>query len=73
VRGVGGRLVLSDSYAIVIIYIKATLPNREEVIAALLYKAHLVDFLSANLLLRTDVLTPHGFNICLSNRTLTFS
>ncbi len=63
----------SDSYATITIHAIAILPNGEEVITALLCEAHLVDFLAANLLLGTNVITPHGFNICLSNRTLTLT
>jgi len=70
VRGVGGRLVPSDCYANIRIHLPAKL-HGSEVMAVVPCEAHLVDYLPANLLLGTDVMTPYGLDISHSNLTMT--
>ena len=71
VRGVGSKIVNSDEYAIVTIYVKGTIGGEAKT-ACLTMEVHIVDDLKANLLIGNDTMVPQGMCVDLDTRTCKF-
>lgn len=71
VRGVGNKIVQSDEYALVTIYVTGLL-NGAARKASLTMEVHIVEDLKANMLIGTDTMTPQGMCVDLETKVCRF-
>ena len=71
VRGVSNKIVQTDEYIIITIYIIGTISDVTRT-AFLTMKVHLVNNLKVNILIGTDIMIPQGMIINLEERTCRF-
>ena len=72
VRGYGNKIVPAREYIVMDLYFPGTHgQSQEPVLAKVQMEVHLSDDLKANMLIGTDVLTPHGFRLdCASQKAI---
>ena len=71
VRGVGNKIVQTDEYAMITIYVTGIISGVTRT-ASLTMEVHLVDDLKANILIGTDTMVPQGMIVDLEERTCKF-
>lgn len=71
VRGVGNKIVNSDEYAVVRIYVNGTVGGLTRT-ACLTMEVHIVDDLKANILIGTDTMVPQGMSVDLNTKVCKF-
>ena len=72
VRGVGNKIIRTNEYATVSIYVRGTLDGLART-ACFTMEVHIVDDLKANILIGTDTMTPEGMLVDLNTKVLTLA
>ena len=73
VRGLGNRIVMTDEYVILTLYIDGIAKDGTPKTACLTTEVHLIDDLKANMLIGNDTMVPQGIAIDYDSQTIKFA
>ena len=73
VRGLGNRIVMTDEYVVLTLYVDGIAKDGTPKTACLTTEVHLVDDLKANMLIGNDTMVPQGIAIDYDSQTIKFA